>query len=575
MFLTEIAPQLDARPGRRGDRTARRHSVDHLRHVGPVRPGAGAGRARVSVGRCAHGHSGRSSARLFAGPPLGLGMLTAGLVLAIMVIPFIASVMREVFLTVPGRLKESAYALGSTRWEVVWDVVLPYTRSAVIGGIFLGLGRALGETMAVTFVLGNAHELTASLLMPGNSIAATIANEFSEADSEMYRSSLIALGFVLFLVTFVVLAVARLMLRQLDKREGQLMAALALYGCRDASRTCVAQAARDRSRRSSACSGWRGSCGPRCTTGLASLNLALFTQMTPPPGDDRRPAQRVLRQRRDERARHRCSARRSASSPARTWPNTRDTTVARRNRPLRQRHPAVGAVDRARPVRLHARRGADGAFLRAGRCDRAGLHRAAGGRAHHRRNAAPGAGADARSRAVAGRAAMEGHRAGALSRRRCRASSPASCWRWRASAAKPRRCCSPRSTTSTGRPTCSPPMANVPVVIFQYAMSPYDGWHSAGLGRRVRAHRCSCCSSAWRRARSLLAQPDHAMTDLLPGITGHERRPPRLVANSATLRAAGACRRSSSPRAGSTSSTASRTRSRDINLDIPRSASPR
>lgn len=157
---------------------------------------------------------------LFAGPPLGLGMGTAGLVLAIMVIPFISSVMREVFLTVPGRLKESAYALGSTRWEVVWDVVLPYTRSAVIGGVFLGLGRALGETMAVTFVLGNAHELTASLLMPGNSIAATIANEFAEADSEMYRSSLIALGFVLFLVTFVVLTVARLMLRQLAKKEG-------------------------------------------------------------------------------------------------------------------------------------------------------------------------------------------------------------------------------------------------------------------------------------------------------------------------------------------------------------------
>ena len=157
---------------------------------------------------------------LFAGPPLGLGMLTAGLVLAIMVIPFISSVMREVFLTVPGRLKESSYALGSTKWEVVWDVVLPYTRSAVIGGIFLGLGRALGETMAVTFVLGNAHSLTTSQLEPGNSIAATIANEFTEADSPMYLSSLIALGFVLFLVTFVVLTIARLMLRQLAKREG-------------------------------------------------------------------------------------------------------------------------------------------------------------------------------------------------------------------------------------------------------------------------------------------------------------------------------------------------------------------
>ena len=157
---------------------------------------------------------------LFQGPPLGLGMLTAGIVLAIMVIPFISSVMREVFLTVPRRLKESSYALGSTTWEVVWDVVLPYTRSAVIGGIFLGLGRALGETMAVTFVLGNAHRLTPSLLMPGNSIAATIANEFSEADSDIYLSSLVALGFVLFIVTFIVLSIAKLMLMRLERAEG-------------------------------------------------------------------------------------------------------------------------------------------------------------------------------------------------------------------------------------------------------------------------------------------------------------------------------------------------------------------
>jgi len=157
---------------------------------------------------------------LFQGPPLGIGMLTAGIVLAVMVIPFISSVMREVFLTVPTRLKESAYALGSTTWEVVWDIVLPYTRSAVIGGVFLGLGRALGETMAVTFVLGNAHRLSASLLEPGNSIAATIANEFTEADSDIYRSSLIALGFLLFVVTFIVLAVAKLMLNRLSKHEG-------------------------------------------------------------------------------------------------------------------------------------------------------------------------------------------------------------------------------------------------------------------------------------------------------------------------------------------------------------------
>jgi phosphate transport system permease protein len=158
---------------------------------------------------------------LFRGPPLGLGMLTAGIVLAIMVIPFISSVMREVFLTVPTRLKESAYALGGTTWEVAWDIVLPYTRTAVIGGIFLGLGRALGETMAVTFVLGNVHRLSLSLLEPGNSIAATIANEFAEADSEIFRSSLIALAFLLFVVTFIVLTIAKLMLRQMEKREGK------------------------------------------------------------------------------------------------------------------------------------------------------------------------------------------------------------------------------------------------------------------------------------------------------------------------------------------------------------------
>jgi phosphate transport system permease protein len=159
--------------------------------------------------------------KLFAGPPLGIGMLTAGLVLAIMIIPFISSVMREVFLTVPGRLKESAYALGSTTWEVVWDVVLPYTRSAVIGGIFLGLGRALGETMAVTFVIGNAYNISGSLLDPGTSIASTIANEFGEAVDPLHKSTLLALGFLLFVLTFIVLSIAKLMLMQLKRREGR------------------------------------------------------------------------------------------------------------------------------------------------------------------------------------------------------------------------------------------------------------------------------------------------------------------------------------------------------------------
>jgi phosphate transport system permease protein len=157
--------------------------------------------------------------KLFQGPPIGLGLLTAGIVLTVMILPFICSVMREVFQTVPNRLKESSYALGSTTWEVAWEIVLPYTRSAVIGGIFLGLGRALGETMAVTFVLGNAYDITTSLLMPGTSISSSIANEFNEAIG-MHRSALVALGFLLFVVTFVVLLVSRLMLRRLARREG-------------------------------------------------------------------------------------------------------------------------------------------------------------------------------------------------------------------------------------------------------------------------------------------------------------------------------------------------------------------
>jgi phosphate transport system permease protein len=157
---------------------------------------------------------------LFDGPPLGIGMLTAGIILAVMVIPFISSVMRDVFALVPPALREAAFGLGATRWEVVRGVVLPYTRTAVVGGIFLGLGRALGETMAVTFVLGNAHQVGASLLEPGNSIAAAIANEFTEADSDIYLSSLIALGFVLFVVTFVVLTAAKFMLLRLSRKEG-------------------------------------------------------------------------------------------------------------------------------------------------------------------------------------------------------------------------------------------------------------------------------------------------------------------------------------------------------------------
>jgi len=157
---------------------------------------------------------------LFAGPPLGIGVLTAGFILAIMVLPFISSIMRDVFETVPAILKESAYGLGATRGEVVRQIVLPYTRIGVVGGIMLGLGRALGETMAVTFVIGNAHRISASILQPGTTISAALANEFTEADSDIYLSSLIALGFILFIITFIVLAIAKLMLLELQKRAG-------------------------------------------------------------------------------------------------------------------------------------------------------------------------------------------------------------------------------------------------------------------------------------------------------------------------------------------------------------------
>jgi phosphate transport system permease protein len=158
---------------------------------------------------------------LFAGPPYGIGVLTAGLILAIMVLPFITSISRDVFEAVPPVLKEAAYGLGCTTWEVARFVVLPFTRVGVIGGVMLGLGRALGETMAVTFVIGNAHRISGSILAPGTTISATIANEFTEAVGDLYTSSLIALGLILFVITFIVLAFARLMLMRLNARLGK------------------------------------------------------------------------------------------------------------------------------------------------------------------------------------------------------------------------------------------------------------------------------------------------------------------------------------------------------------------
>src|SRR5215472_8670849 len=160
--------------------------------------------------------------KLFQGPPYGIGVLTASIVLAIMVIPFISAVMRDVFETVPDVLKESAYGLGATTWEVIWQVVIPHTRAGMVGGIMLGLGRALGETMAVTFVIGNAHRVARSLLAPGTTISASIANEFTEAVGTLYTSSLIALGLLLFVITFVIIASARLLLLRIERRGARI-----------------------------------------------------------------------------------------------------------------------------------------------------------------------------------------------------------------------------------------------------------------------------------------------------------------------------------------------------------------
>ncbi len=218
LFLTETC-RLAAPPAGHRDRIAGRHSLHRLRHLGVVRvrplfaeyiqPPLQELLGDVPV-----------IGGWFSGPPIGVGILTASIVLALMVIPFIASVMRDVFETVPHVLKESAYGIGCTTWEVVRNVVLPYTRVGVIGGIMLGLGRALGETMAVTFVIGNANRINGSLFAPGTSIASTLANEFGEADPGLHIASLFALGLVLFIITFVVLAISRWLISRSMGSEG-------------------------------------------------------------------------------------------------------------------------------------------------------------------------------------------------------------------------------------------------------------------------------------------------------------------------------------------------------------------
>jgi phosphate transport system permease protein len=161
---------------------------------------------------------------VFAGPPYGIGIFTAAIILSVMILPFISAVTRDVFETVPATLKEAAYAMGCTTWEVMWRVVLPFARTGVVGGAMLALGRALGETMAVTFVIGNAHHIQKSLFAPGTTISATIANEFTEAVGDLYLASLIEMGLILFVITFVVLASAQLMLGALERRAGGVSA---------------------------------------------------------------------------------------------------------------------------------------------------------------------------------------------------------------------------------------------------------------------------------------------------------------------------------------------------------------
>ncbi len=289
---------------------------------------------------------------LFSGPPIGIGMLTAGHRARDHGHPVHRlGRARRVQRRARRRSKESAVALGSTRWEILSRVTLPYTRSAIIGAIFLGLGRALGETMAVTFVLGNAHDLSASLLMPSNSIAAAIANEFTEADTELYRSSLIALGFLLFVVTFIVLTIAKLMLMRIGRTHGrtQLMAIAAAPQARRHPRASLFAGGSDAVR-----------------AALAGLDPVDHAQpgrrravaRAVHPDDaaarrERRPAQRLLRKRGDDPARvgdRHAGRHRRRHLPRRAWP----PHAPRRRRQLRQRHPAERAVDRDRPVRLRA-----------------------------------------------------------------------------------------------------------------------------------------------------------------------------------------------------------------------------
>ena len=215
------------------------------------------------------------------GPPYGIGILTAGFVLAIMVLPFIAATMRDVFETVPPMLKESGYGLGATTWEVIWNVVVPHSRAGIVGGVMLGLGRALGETMAVTFVIGNAHRISTSLLAPGTTISSAIANEFTEAVGDLYTSSLIALGLLLFLITFSVIAAAQAMLRRLERQAVVVMNRRVLRKVKNGAFLALSLIATLAGLACLAAILWT-----LISHGIAGMSWHLFTQMTPPPGSE-------------------------------------------------------------------------------------------------------------------------------------------------------------------------------------------------------------------------------------------------------------------------------------------------
>ena len=418
--------------------------------------------------------------------------------------------MRDVFETVPPVLRESAYALGATTWEVVWNIVLPYTRVGVVGGIMLGLGRALGETMAVTFVIGNAHRISASLLAPGTTISAAIANEFTEAVGDLYLSSLIALGLLLFVITFIVLAIAKLMLHAAPEAGGDLTHER-LYARRRVSNTAAIGA-------SVAATAiglfWLAAIlWTLLTNGIDALGLDLFTQNDAAARQQRRPAERDLRQLRDDPDR----------DPDRHADRHTRRHLSRRVRPgehasaqvdpLRQRHPAERAVDHHRPVRLRGDGGADAALLGLGRRGRARDHRRPGRRAHDRGHAEPGAAGAARGGGGAGHAAVEGdHRMVSY-----RAALQGMLTGVLLAVARISGETAPLLFTALNNQFWSTdlnaPMANLPVVIFQFALSPYEDWQRIAWAARF-SSRSSCCPEHRGTRHRIMEQRNQMSMDM-------------------------------------------------------------